>query len=153
EATAEAAADEARRRAKDLSIDQDAIAVIVRDSEGEFHVHTSHHSVEDGTTWGMLWGARVLDLSEHGHDRVGGGLVLLTRGRLADGPERLQRHLDELRGDVAAGLGGHFSSLIVHQIVTSTTGVRRPTKYGSPFWGRLYRAQVTDLTSPAMPPS
>src|SRR6478672_6741987 len=56
EATAEAAADEARRRAKDLSIDQDAIAVIVRDSEGEFHVHTSHHSVEDGTTWGMLWG-------------------------------------------------------------------------------------------------
>jgi uncharacterized membrane protein len=56
EATAEAAADEARRRAKDLSIDQDAIAVIVRDSEGEFHVHSSHHSVEDGTTWGMLWG-------------------------------------------------------------------------------------------------
>src|SRR6185437_10018070 len=34
EATAEAAADEARRRAKDLSNDQDAIAVIVRDSEG-----------------------------------------------------------------------------------------------------------------------
>ena len=56
EATAEAAADEARRRAKDLSIDRDAIAVIIRDSEGEFHVHTSHHSVEDGTTWGMLWG-------------------------------------------------------------------------------------------------
>jgi len=56
EATAEAAADEARRRAKDLSIDPDAIAVIVRDAEGEFHVHTSHHSVEDGTTWGMLWG-------------------------------------------------------------------------------------------------
>jgi len=56
EATAEAAADEARRLAKDLTIDPDAIAVIVRDSEGEFHVHTSHHSVEDGTTWGMLWG-------------------------------------------------------------------------------------------------
>jgi uncharacterized membrane protein len=56
EATAEAAADEARRRARDLTIEPDAIAVIVRDTEGKFHVHTSHHSVEDGTTWGMLWG-------------------------------------------------------------------------------------------------
>ena len=56
ETTAEAAADEARRLAKDLTIEPDAIAVIVRDAEGKFHVHTSHHSVEDGTTWGMLWG-------------------------------------------------------------------------------------------------
>jgi uncharacterized membrane protein len=56
EATAEAAADEARRLARDLTIEPDAIAVIVRDTEGKFHVHTSHHSVEDGTTWGMLWG-------------------------------------------------------------------------------------------------
>jgi uncharacterized membrane protein len=56
EATAEAAAGEARRRARDLTIEPDAIAVIVRDPEGKFHVHTSHHSVEDGTTWGMLWG-------------------------------------------------------------------------------------------------
>ena len=56
ETTAEAAADEARRVAKDLTIEPDAIAVIVRDAEGKFHVHTSHHSVEDGTTWGMLWG-------------------------------------------------------------------------------------------------
>jgi uncharacterized membrane protein len=56
ETTAEAAAGEARRLAKDLTIEPDAIAVIVRDGEGKFHVHTSHHSVEDGTTWGMLWG-------------------------------------------------------------------------------------------------
>ena len=56
ETTAQAAADEAHRRARDLTIEPDAIAVIVRDTEGEFHVHTSHHSVEDGTTWGMLWG-------------------------------------------------------------------------------------------------
>jgi uncharacterized membrane protein len=56
ETTAEAAADEARRLARDLTIESDAIAVIVRDTDGKFHVHTSHHSVEDGTTWGMLWG-------------------------------------------------------------------------------------------------
>ena len=56
EATAQAAADEAHRLAKDLIIEPDAIAVIVRDSDGKFHVHTSHHTVEDSTTWGMFWG-------------------------------------------------------------------------------------------------
>lgn len=47
EATAQAAADEAHRLAKDLVIEPDAIAVIVRDPDGKFHVHTSHHTVED----------------------------------------------------------------------------------------------------------
>jgi uncharacterized membrane protein len=56
EATAEAAADEARRLARDLIIEPDAIAVIVRDEEGKFHVHTSHHPVGGGATWGMFWG-------------------------------------------------------------------------------------------------
>ena len=56
EATAQAAADEAHRLARDLVIEPDAIAVIVRDSDGKFHVHTSHHTVEDSTTWGMVWG-------------------------------------------------------------------------------------------------
>jgi uncharacterized membrane protein len=56
EATAQAAADEAHRLARDLVIEPDAIAVIVRDPDGKFHVHTSHHTVEDSTTWGMVWG-------------------------------------------------------------------------------------------------
>ena len=56
EATAEAAADEARRLAHDLIIEPDAIAVIVRDADGKFHVHTSHHLVGHGATWGMFWG-------------------------------------------------------------------------------------------------
>jgi uncharacterized membrane protein len=56
EATAELAANEARRLARDLIIEPDAIAVIVRDSEGKFHVHTSHHPVGAGATWGMFWG-------------------------------------------------------------------------------------------------
>jgi uncharacterized membrane protein len=56
EATAEAAADEARRLAKDLIIQPDAIAVIVRDKEGKYHTHTSHHMVGGGATWGMFWG-------------------------------------------------------------------------------------------------
>ena len=56
EATAEAAADEARRLAHDLIIQPDAIAVIVRDKEGKYHVHTSHHPVSGGAVWGMFWG-------------------------------------------------------------------------------------------------
>ena len=50
-----AAADEARRLAKDLIIEPDAIAVIVRDQSGDYHVHTRHHLVGGGATWGMFW--------------------------------------------------------------------------------------------------
>ena len=56
ETTATAAADEARRLAQDLIIQPDAIAVIVRDKDGSYHVRTSHHAVGAGATWGMFWG-------------------------------------------------------------------------------------------------
>jgi len=56
EATATEAADEATRLAQDLIIQPDAIAVIVRDQDGSYHVHTNHHAVGAGATWGMFWG-------------------------------------------------------------------------------------------------
>jgi uncharacterized membrane protein len=56
EVTAAQAAEEARRLARDLIIQPDAIAVIVRDKEGKFHVTTSHHPVGEGAVWGMFWG-------------------------------------------------------------------------------------------------
>jgi uncharacterized membrane protein len=56
EATATEAADEAYRLAQDLIIQPDAIAVIVRDEDGSYHVHTNHHAVGAGATWGMFWG-------------------------------------------------------------------------------------------------
>lgn len=56
ETTADAAAEEAQRLAKDLIIEPDAIAAIRRDTEGKFHVHTSHQPVGTGATWGMFWG-------------------------------------------------------------------------------------------------
>ena len=49
ETTADAAADEARRLAADLIIQPDAIAVIVRDEDGSYHVHTTHHPVGAGS--------------------------------------------------------------------------------------------------------
>ena len=56
ETTATAAADEARQLANDLIIQPDAIAVIIRDKDGSYHVHTNHHMVGAGATWGMFWG-------------------------------------------------------------------------------------------------
>ena len=56
ETTASLAAEEIQRLAQDLIIEPDAVAVIVRDKEGKYHVHTSHHAVGGGATWGMFWG-------------------------------------------------------------------------------------------------
>src|SRR6201990_3516516 len=56
ETTADDGAAEAKRLAQDLIIQPDAIAVIVRDKEGKYHTHTSHHLVGGGATWGMFWG-------------------------------------------------------------------------------------------------
>jgi uncharacterized membrane protein len=56
EATAAAAAAQARRLAADLIIQPDAIAAIDRDLDGRIHVHTDHHPVGVGATWGMFWG-------------------------------------------------------------------------------------------------
>jgi len=47
---------EAGRLAKDLILQPDAIAVIIRDREGRYHVTTNHHAVGGGATWGMFWG-------------------------------------------------------------------------------------------------
>jgi uncharacterized membrane protein len=56
ETTADKAAEEARRLAKDLIIQPDAIAVIRRDKDGKYHVSTSHNPVVGDVSWGMFWG-------------------------------------------------------------------------------------------------
>jgi uncharacterized membrane protein len=56
ETTALAAQREAERLARDLIIQPDAIAAIVRDREGRFKVTTTHHAVAGGASWGMFWG-------------------------------------------------------------------------------------------------
>ena len=56
ETTATAASLEADRLTKDLILQPDAIAVIIRDREGKYHVTTNHHAVGGGATWGMFWG-------------------------------------------------------------------------------------------------
>src|SRR4051812_44190338 len=56
ETTGALAAEEVARLSEDLIIEPDAVAVIVRDKEGKYHVNTSHHPVAGGTSWGMFWG-------------------------------------------------------------------------------------------------
>jgi uncharacterized membrane protein len=56
EETAARAAEEVYRLEKDLIIQDEAVAVIVRDKEGKFKVTTNHHPVAEGFTWGMFWG-------------------------------------------------------------------------------------------------
>ena len=57
EPTAAKAAEEVERLEHDLLIEPDAVAVIVRDGDGNYHVRTSHHAVSGGATYGMIWGA------------------------------------------------------------------------------------------------
>jgi uncharacterized membrane protein len=48
--------DEVGRLERDLVIQPDAVAAIVRNREGKLRVTTNHHAVGAGTTWGMFWG-------------------------------------------------------------------------------------------------
>ena len=56
ETTAAAAAAEVDQLTRDLIIEPDAVAVIVRDKDGKYKVTTSHHPVGAGASYGMFWG-------------------------------------------------------------------------------------------------
>jgi uncharacterized membrane protein len=56
ETTALEAQAEAEHLAQDLIIQPDAIAAIVRHTDGKFKVHSSAHPVAGGTAYGMFWG-------------------------------------------------------------------------------------------------
>jgi uncharacterized membrane protein len=56
ETTAALAEAEVQRLAKDLIIQPDAVATIVRTADGKYKVSTNHHAVGTGASWGMFWG-------------------------------------------------------------------------------------------------
>jgi uncharacterized membrane protein len=125
--TADAAADEARRLAADLIIQPDAIAVIVRDTDGSYHVHTSHHPVGAGASWGMFWGflfgllffIPVLGLA------VGAGMGALM-GKFAKTSIDKQFQ-DQVRGMLQPGTSALF--LMVEK-VTPDKAVEAMSQYG-----------------------
>jgi len=54
--TAVQAEEEVQRLAKDLVIQPDAVAAIIRDQDGKTKTITNMHAVGAGATWGMFWG-------------------------------------------------------------------------------------------------
>jgi uncharacterized membrane protein len=127
EATADEAAAEARRLAQDLIIQPDAIAVIVRDKEGNYHTKTSHHLVGGGATWGMFWGLLfgllffipVLGMA------VGAGMGALMGKITKTGVDK--QFQDQVRGMIQPGTSALF--LMVEK-VTPDKAVEAMSKYG-----------------------
>jgi uncharacterized membrane protein len=125
--TADEAADEARRLAQDLIIQPDAIAVIVRDTDGSYHVNTTHHAVGGGAVWGMFWGflfgllffIPVLGMA------VGAGMGALM-GKFAKTTIDKQFQ-DQVRGMLQPGTSALFLML---EKVTPDKAVDAMSKYG-----------------------
>jgi uncharacterized membrane protein len=125
--TADEAADEARRLAQDLIIQPDAIAVIVRDTDGSYHVNTTHHAVGGGAAWGMFWGflfgllffIPVLGMA------VGAGMGALM-GKFAKTTIDKQFQ-DQVRGMLQPGTSALFLML---EKVTPDKAVDAMSKYG-----------------------
>ena len=127
ETTAEAAADEARQLAKDLIIEPDAIAVIVRDQSGDYHVHTRHHLVGGGATWGMFWGllfGLLFFIPVFGM-AIGAGLGALMGKVTKSGIDK--QFQDQVRGMLQPGTSALF--LMVEK-VTPDKAVEAMSKYG-----------------------
>ena len=127
EATADEAAAEARRLAQDLIIQPDAIAVIVRDQEGKYHTHTTHHMVGRGTTWGMFWGllfGLLFFIPVFGM-AVGAGMGALMGKITKSGVDKAFQ--DQVRGMLEPGTSCLF--LMVEK-VTPDKAVEAMSKYG-----------------------
>ncbi|MDI6105240.1 DUF1269 domain-containing protein [Actinoplanes sp. NEAU-A12] len=127
ETTATAASLEANRLARDLIIQPDAIATIIRDREGKFHVTTNHHAVGGGATWGMFWGLLfgmlffipILGMA------VGAGLGALT-GKLAKGAIN-REFQDRIREELQPGTSALF---LVVESVTPDKAVESLSRFG-----------------------
>jgi uncharacterized membrane protein len=127
EATAEAAADEARGLARDLIIEPEAIAGSVRDDEGKYHVHTSHNPVGRGATWGMFWGLLfgLLFFVPVFGIAIGAGLGALMGKITKSGIDR--EFQDQVRGMLRPGTSALF--LMVDK-VTPDKAVEAMSKHG-----------------------
>ncbi|HLH84432.1 MAG TPA: DUF1269 domain-containing protein [Trebonia sp.] len=127
ETTAALAADEARTLARDLIIQPDAIASIVRDREGRYHVQTTHHAVGAGATWGMFWGLLfgLLFFIPVFGIAIGAGLGALMGKVTKSGVDK--EFQDQVRDLIQPGTSALF--LMVEK-VTPDKAVKAMSKYG-----------------------
>lgn len=139
ETTATAASLEADRLSKDLILQPDAIAVIIRDREGKFHVTTNHHAVGGGASWGMFWGLLfgLLFFIPVMGMAVGAGLGALM-GKFTKGSIDKQ-FSDQVRDMLEPGTSALF---LVVEHVTPDKAVEGLSKYG----GRVLKSSLSKET-------
>jgi uncharacterized membrane protein len=127
ETTAAAAAQEVERLSRDLIVQPDAVAVIVRDAEGKYKVTTSHHPVGAGATWGMFWGLLfgVLFFIPVLGMAVGAGLGALLGKVEKTGIDK--EFQDQVRDMVQPGTSALF---VVVESVTPDKAVEAMSRYG-----------------------
>jgi uncharacterized membrane protein len=136
ETTATAASLEADRLAKDLVLQPDAIAVIIRDREGKFHVTTNHHAVGGGATWGMFWGLLfgLLFFIPIMGMAVGAGLGALMGKVTKSGIDK--QFTEQVREMLEPGTSALF--LVIEQ-VTPDKAVEALSRYG----GRVLKSSLS----------
>ncbi len=147
--TALAAMDEATLLAKDLVIQPDAIAAIIRDEEGKFKTITNQHVVGGGATWGMFWGFffGILFFVPFLGMAIGAGLGALF-GKL--GKSAIDKQFqDQVREQIKPGTSALF--MIVEQMTTDkalagSLSAARPSRPHSPLKRR--RRSKTHCTGP-----
>jgi uncharacterized membrane protein len=127
ETTAAKAGQEAERLARDLVLQPDAIAVIVRDTSGKYHVTTNHNPVSGGATWGMFWGLLfgVLFFVPVLGVAVGAGLGALLGKVEKSGIDR--EFQDQVKDMVKPGTSALF---LVIEKVTRDKAIAAMQKYG-----------------------
>jgi uncharacterized membrane protein len=137
EGTAERAAEEVRHLRAELGVEPDAVAVIARSAQGEYRATTSHHPVEQGSSWGMFWGllfgllffAPVFG-SGVGLD-LGGVFAEMEKGGIN------RAFQQQVRDMVAPGTSALF-------LFISTTDRQRAVDLLSDFGGRIVEVSLSD---------
>jgi uncharacterized membrane protein len=136
--TADQAVAEVHNLQADLIIEADAVAAIVRDSDGKLHVHTTHApSTGGGATWGMFWGLLfgILFFVPFLGMAVGAGLGALF-GHL--GKDTIDKQFqDQVRDMLKPGTSALF---VVVEKVTPDKAVAALSKYG----GTVLKTSLSD---------
>ena len=139
ETTALAAMDETEVLQRDLVLQADAVAAIIRNKEGKLRVVTNHHAVGAGATWGMFWGMLfgMLFFVPFFGMAVGAGLGALMGKVEKTGIDK--EFQDQVRDMLKPGTSALF---MVVEKVTPDKAVEALSKYG----GTVLKSSLSNET-------